>query len=54
LGNECGRGGLAAKLIPPRPGHAPALGLRAEDIGFLIVSQTASYKEQRHATSFLA
>jgi hypothetical protein len=39
---KSGRGGLAAKQIPPRPGQAPALGLRADGDGFLIVSRTAA------------
>jgi hypothetical protein len=37
---KSGRGGLAAKQIPHRPGHAPALGLRAGSVGVFIVSQT--------------
>src|SRR5262249_13814948 len=42
---KCGRGGFAAKQIPPRPGLAPALGLRAGGAGIPMVPQTCSRKE---------
>jgi hypothetical protein len=50
-----GRGGLAAKRISPRPGQAPALGLRAGGAGIAILSQTAQQLEDflmRHRISF--
>ena len=43
--NTSGRGGLAAKQIPPRPGLAPALGLPAGNDGVLIVSLTQCFGE---------
>src|SRR5262249_23986948 len=40
--------------VPPRPGLAPALGLRAGDSGFSIVSQTSFRKEKHHVVFSLA
>jgi hypothetical protein len=45
-GQEHGQWGLTAQQAPHRPGRpAPALGLRAERDGRLIVSQTGSSME---------
>src|SRR5262245_3519540 len=46
-------GGLAAKQIPPRPGQAPALGLRAGAVDAFMQSQTISRKEKHHVVLFL-
>jgi hypothetical protein len=40
--------------VPPRPGLAPALGLRAGSDGVFIVSQTSFRKEKHHVVFFLA